>query len=240
MTLYVGTSGWAYREWKPDFYPEDVPQKRFLEHYATRLSACEINATFRRMQSPETIARWRDATPEDFRFSTKAHQGLTHAKQLSPTDEKRPLFEAFIGSVKGLGDKLGVILWQYPPYRRRDDEDLRGLLDALRGGPPFALEFRHPSWDSDDVHATIAEAGGTVCLSETEGKVPEELPHGPLAYVRLRSERYEGPARAGWLDLLRKTAEERDVYAFTKHEGIPAADPFGGIGMAVWLRNGSR
>lgn len=235
MTLLVGTSGWAYKEWKPAFYPADVPQRAFLEHYGTRLSACEINATFRRMQSETTIAKWRDSVPEGFRFSTKAHQRLTHTKQLAPTEEKRSFFDDFLTNVKGLGDKLGVVLWQYPPYRKRADDDLAGLLDFLRGGPPFALEFRDPSWDSEDVRAAIAEAGGTVCISETEGLVPESMPPGPLAYVRLRSERYTEEARRGWLDLLAKTATERDVYAFTKHEGIDPQDPYGGIGLAVWL-----
>jgi uncharacterized protein YecE (DUF72 family) len=235
MSLYVGTSGWAYREWKPDFYPPDVPQRAFLEHYGSRLGACEINATFRRMQSPETITKWRDSVPGPFRFSTKAHQGLTHTKKLAPDEDKRPFFDAFVTSVKGLDDKLGVILFQYPPYRRRDDGDLDGLLEALKGGPRFALEFRHDSWDSHEVRERIAAAGGTVCLSETVGKVPDELPPGPLAYVRLRSERYDEAARTGWLGLLQATGQERDVYAFTKHEGIPTDDPFGGIGLAVWL-----
>jgi uncharacterized protein YecE (DUF72 family) len=240
MTLFVGTSGWAYKEWKPDFYPADVPQRAFLEYYGSKLSACEINATFRRMQSPETIEKWRTTVPDGFRFSTKAHQGLTHTRQMTPSEEKRSFFDAYVTSVKGLGDKLGVILWQFPPYRKRNDDDLAGLLDALRGGPPFALEFRDDSWRSDDVYGAIASAGGTVCISETKGDVPETFPPGPIAYVRMRAERYSDEARQGWLDLLAKTATERDVYAFTKHEGIPAGDPYGGIGLAQWLVAGTR
>ena len=235
MSLFVGTSGWAYKEWKPDFYPPDIPQRSFLEFYGTKLTACEINATFRRMQSDETIAKWRDTVPETFRFSTKAHRGLTHTKQLTPSEEKREFFNAFVKSVGGLDGKLGVILWQFPPFRKRDDEDLAGLLEALRGGPRFALEFRDDSWASTDVYRAIADAGGTVCISETKGEVPAAFPPGPLAYVRMRSERYSDAARTGWLELLRATAAERDVFAFTKHEGIPAGDPFGGIGLAQWL-----
>jgi uncharacterized protein YecE (DUF72 family) len=240
MGLFIGTSGWAYKEWKPDFYPADVPQRAFLEHYGSRLGACEINATFRRMQSPETITKWRDSVPDSFRFSTKAHQGLTHTKKIAPDEEKRPFFDAFVTSVKGLNDKLGVILFQYPPYRKREDEDLSALLDVLRGGPRFALEFRDDSWASSDVYDAIGAAGGTVCISETKGEVPESFPPGPIAYVRMRAERYTDEARRGWVDLLRKTAEERDVFAFTKHEGIPAGDPFGGIGLAVWLTDETR
>lgn len=235
MALFLGTSGWAYREWKPDFYPADVPQRAFLEYYGTQLSACEINATFRKLHTDETIAKWRDSVPTGFRFSTKAHQRLTHTKGLAPEGEKKEFFDAFLKSVSGLGDRLGVVLWQYPPYRKRDDDALAGLLDALRLGPPFALEFRDPSWDEPEVQRAIADAGGTVCISETQGEVPEAFPPGPVAYVRLRSERYTDEKRRAWAELLQTTAAERDVYAFTKHEGIPAGDPFGGIGLAQWL-----
>lgn len=235
MTLFLGTSGYAYKEWKPDFYPQEVPQRAFLEFYGTQLTACEINATFRRVQSPETFHKWRDSVPEAFRFSTKAHQGLTHTKQLTPTEEKKEFFDAFVASVTELGDKLAVVLWQFPPYRKRDDDDLAGLLAALGSGPRFALEFRDPSWHTTEIFDAVAVAGGTVCISETEGKVPEAFPPGPLAYVRLRAERYSEEARHGWVDLLRETAQERDVFAFTKHEGIPAGDPYGGIGLAQWF-----
>lgn len=235
MGLYIGTSGWAYKEWKPDFYPADVPQRAFLEHYGSTLSACEINATFRKMQADTTIDKWRASVPQGFRFTTKAHRGLTHAKQLTPTEEKASFFKDFIANVSGLGDKLGAILWQYPPHRKRDDDDLDGLLAALRDGPAFALEFRDDSWVSPEVYDIVASAGGTVVVSETEGNVPPSLPPGPLAYVRLRSERYSAKARDGWLELLRSESEGRDVFAFTKHEGIPAGDPFGGVGFAVWL-----
>lgn len=236
MALFLGTSGYAYKEWKPDFYPADLPQRAFLEHYGSQLTACEINATFRRMQKPETFHKWRDSVPESFRFSTKAHMGLTHARSMVPVDEdKLSFFKAFVESVSELGDKLGVILWQYPPHRARDDDPLGALLDLLKGGPRFALEFRNETWDDAVVRDRIAEAGGTVCISETDGKVPESLPPGEIAYVRLRAERYDEDARAGWLQLLQGESRDRDVFAFTKHEGIPAGDPFGGIGMARWL-----
>lgn len=236
MALFIGTSGYAYKEWKPDFYPADLPQRAFLEHYGTQLTACEINATFRRMQKPETFHKWRDAVPDGFRFSTKAHMGLTHSKSLTPTDEEKlAFFKAFVASVKELDGKLGVILWQYPPHRKRSDEDLAGFLALMADSPRFALEFRNETWDDPEVRERIAAGGGTVCISETEGKVPDSLPPGKIAYVRLRAERYEDAARAGWLELLQREAADRDVFAFTKHEGIPAGDPYGGIGMAQWL-----
>lgn len=235
MTLYVGTSGWAYKEWKPDFYPSDLPQARFLEHYGTALTACEINATFYRLQSPETFAKWAAHTPESFRFSTKAHRRLTHGKTFAPEGEAKPFFDAFIASVNNLGPRLGVVLFQLPPYRRRDDAQLAALIEAVPEGTRCAFEFRHESWQDEDVVQNIAARGGTVCISNTDGSVPTSLPPGPLGYVRLRTERYTEDNRAAWRDLLLAESTNRDVYAFAKHEGIPAGDPYGGIGLAQWL-----
>ncbi|MGH2736295.1 MAG: DUF72 domain-containing protein [Actinomycetota bacterium] len=240
MDLYVGTSGWAYKEWKPDFYPADLPQKRFLEHYAGALGACEINATFYRLQSPEAVGRWAEVSPAGFRFSTKAHRRLTHMRAW-PVDERgRAFLDAYLKTVTALGDRLGVVLWQFPDYKRRDDEGLAGLVEILPRDLSYAFEFRDESWETPEIHDAVAALGGTVCVSNTDGTVPEELPPGPLAYVRMRTERYSPEARAGWLELLQREAQTRPVFAFVKHEGIPAADPYGGIGLARWLTAESR
>jgi uncharacterized protein YecE (DUF72 family) len=235
MTLYVGTSGWAYKEWKPGFYPEGTPQAKFLEHYSTVLSACEINATFYRLQKQETIARWGAAVPESFRFSAKAHRRLTHGRQIAPDAEQRGFLDTFLGSVAILGPRLGAVLFQFPPYRHRDDAAFGALLQALPAGTPYAFEFRHESWVAPEIYERIAGAGGTVCVSETEGVTPPSLPPGPIGYVRLRTDRYSEEARAAWRDLLLSEGAERDCFAFAKHEGIPADDPYGGIGLASWL-----
>lgn len=235
VSLHIGTSGWAYKEWKPAFYPPAIPQGRFLEHYASVLSACEINATHYRLQAPEVVERWAGATPAAFRFAVKAHRRLTHARQMAWDADGRAFLERFTRSVAPLGERLGAVLLQYPPSRRRDDDGLQAVLDALPGGMPFALEFRHESWQDAGLRDTIAARGGTICISETEGAVLDGLPPGPFAYVRLRADRYSLEARSGWLELLRREAAERPVFAFAKHEGIPAGDPFGGIGLAAWL-----
>jgi uncharacterized protein YecE (DUF72 family) len=235
MTLYIGTSGYAYKEWKPDFYPADTPQKSFLEHYARTLSACEINATFYRLQSEQTFAKWASQTPQSFRFSLKAHRGLTHGKSIAPGPESRGLLDTFVKGAAVLGPQLGVILFQFPPYRHRDDAQLESLIDALPAGVRVAFEFRHESWESPEVAAHIADRGGTVCISETKGEVPTALPAGPHAYIRLRTDRYSEEKRSAWLSLLQAEASARDVFCFAKHEGIPAGDPLGGVGLAGWL-----
>ena len=127
------------------------------------------------------------------------------------------------------------MLFQFPPFVKRDDEALGALLDAVGGNLRFACEFRDDSWDNDEIAERVAAAGGTICISETEGEVPEALPPGPLAYIRMRAPKYTAPARKRWLELLGSEGAERDVFAFAKHEGIPAGDPYGGVGLAQWL-----
>jgi uncharacterized protein YecE (DUF72 family) len=239
MSLHVGTSGWAYKEWRPAFYPDGMPQDRFLAHYSRALGACEINATHYRLQSEQAVARWADATPEGFRFAAKAHRRLTHARVLPPAGGGDEFMARFLESLTPLGTRLGAVLLQLPPARERDDAALDGLLGCLPPGMPFAVEFRHASWAEPAIAERIAAAGGTVCVSETAGAVLPALPPGPLAYVRMRADRYDEAAREGWRELLAREAEERPVYAFAKHEGVPAGDPYAGVGLAQWLMEAS-
>src|SRR5262249_53373537 len=124
--------------------------------------------------------------------------------------------------------------YQLHPERKRDDEQLARLL-ARAGPEPFAVELRDESWRADEIDRRVAEAGGTVCLTDEDARVPESLPPGPIAYVRLRSERYTRRSREAWRALLEHEARARDVYVFARHEGVKAGDPFTGVGIAQWL-----
>ena len=234
MTLYVGTSGWAYKEWKPDFYPADIPQKRFLEHYGTKLSACEINATFYRRQSDETFQNWFAAVPEDFRFAVKAHRGLSYTLDLSLHEGRRALIEGFSSSITHLGDKLGVVMAQFP-HKDPQPEAVLELIAAMPPHIPYALDFKKTVWDTSEFRTELAGRNATLCYSDWAGDPPPELPPGPIAYVRMRTERYSDEQRARWLDLLREEAGERDVYVFVKHESGAANDPHEGVALARWL-----
>jgi uncharacterized protein YecE (DUF72 family) len=246
MALYIGTSGWAYPEWKapigsngaasgPGFYPARLPSTGWLEHYSRVLSACEINVTFRTSQSDDTYARWARSAPDGFRYSIKAHRRLTHVKQIAPEGPQRDFLEEFLRSAGLLGSRLGVMLFQFPPTRKRDDAELARLLNALPDDRRFAFEFRHESWDQADVHRLIASCNGAAVLSETSGGPPLALPPGPFAYIRLRAARYSPRARKAWRLLLEEEGARRDVFVFTKHEGVAADDPYGGVGLAQWL-----
>jgi uncharacterized protein YecE (DUF72 family) len=240
VTLHIGTSGWAYPEWKPDFYPRDVTRSAFLSFYAGRLSACEINATFYKTQEREVIGRWALDVPEGFRFAIKAHRALTHGKSIAPDGFRAERLASFLETVSWFGPRRGPVLFQLPPYRKVDLDALSALLGKLPDALPVAFEFRDRSWDDPTVRRTILDAGGTICLADVGGGVPSELPAGRFAYVRMRAERYSRNKRAGWRKLLEREAATRDVYVFTKHEGVAAGDPFGGVGLAVWLRRYAR
>lgn len=236
--LRIGTSGFSYPEWKPAFYPKDIPQRRFLEHYAGVLSAVEINATFYRLQAEKTFLGWIDIVPDEFRFVVKAHRGLTHTRELPKPDYlgTEGLLDRFLESLEPLSGRLGAILVQLPPTRQRDDGGLSGLIEAAKpSGVPIAVELRHDSWRFPEIARQIADAGGTLCFADYSGEVPARLPPGPIAYVRMRADRYTEAQRAGWLELLQREAEVRPVCAFTKHEGTPADDPLTGVGLASWL-----
>jgi uncharacterized protein YecE (DUF72 family) len=233
--LYIGTSGWAYPEWRPHLYPEGMGQARFLARYASVFGACEINTTFYGLRPEPTVSTWAHSTPDRFRFTAKVHRRLTHAVRIS--DEDRLAFVGeFTASLAPLGPRLAVLLWQFPPTRARDDGFLARLLEVLPGHIPSAFEFRHDSWEVPEVEDALQAVGAVRCLAEERGEVPPTLPRGRLAYVRLRADRYGRSQRRAWLDLLNQEGARRDVFAFTKHRDAPAGDPFTGVGLARWLQ----
>ena len=198
MALHVGTSGWAYAEWRGVFYPERLPQSRFLSFYGETLGACEVNATFYRVQSAAALERWAAAVPPSFRFAVKAHRRLTYRRQLAPDPGAEAFSEEFAASLAALGEKLACVLIQVPEFIERDDAGLGQVLDLLPAELPFACEFLHPSWESPEVAASVAERGGTVCLREEEGTALDALAPGPLAYVRLKGMHYDDQAREAY------------------------------------------
>ena len=235
MSLYVGTSGWAYGEWRGSFYPDGLPQARFLEHYGRSLTACEANATFYRLQSETTLARWAGSVPDEFRFAVKAHRRVSYRRRLLPDAESAGYIEEFVESLQPLGEKLGCLLIQVPEFLERGDDALAGLLDLLPGDMRFACELQHPSWDAPEVATAVAARGGTVCVREEEGVAPAALPPGPCAYVRLKGLHYSDEARRGLLSMVGDEAHARDVFVFARHKDVPADDPHTGLGLARWL-----
>lgn len=219
--IRIGTSGFSYPEWKSGFYPPDLPQKRFLEHYASRFPAVEIDATFYRMPSAAMLEGWTGRTPPHFRFALKASRRITHQERLRLPSEA---VDYLTSVLPHLGERLGVVLFQLPPNFTCDPERLELFLATLDPDLPRAVEFRHVSWFSEQTYALLRRhRTGLVIHDAPEGTSPIEIT-GPAAYVRLRRDSYPDADRERWLERFRSwQAGGVDVYAFVKHKDNPDA-----------------
>ena len=219
--LFVGTSGWAYPTWKPDFYPAKLAQKKFLEHYATQLNTVEVNFTFRQLVKETTIQNWMEQTPAHFRFGVKAHQVITHIKRLKGTGEFLPRFLATIAPLASAG-KLGPVLFQLPPNLKADAALLRDFLTTVPHALPAAFEFRHESWFSDETWEVLKSRGVALCVAETEERTTPDVVTGPFVYYRFRKPSYTEEERRGMVARIGEhMAAGRDVFAYFKHEETP-------------------
>jgi uncharacterized protein YecE (DUF72 family) len=167
VPVLVGTSGWQYRHWRDVFYPAGVPQREWLEYYASRFATVENNGTFYRLPPRETFEQWRARIPAGFVMAVKASRYLTHVRRLrDPADPVRRMLEAFAG----LGEKLGPVLVQLPPGMKADP----GLLDeTLKGFPPdvrVAVEPRDESWWTDSIRDVLAARGAALCWADRAGR----------------------------------------------------------------------
>lgn len=219
--LFVGTSGWAYPSWKPDFYLQKLAQKKFLGHYATQLNTVEVNFTFRQLVKETTIQNWMRETPAHFVFGIKAHQVITHIKRLKGTEDFLPRFLATIEPLAVAG-KLGPVLFQLPPNLKMDAALLKDFLAVLPRTVPSAFEFRHQSWFNEETWNALKSAGAGLCVAETEERTTPDVVTGPFAYYRYRKPEYTGEERRAMVaQLARHLAEGRNVFAYFKHEETP-------------------
>ncbi len=152
MEWRIGCSGWSYKHWRGDFYPDRLPASRWFEHYARHFDTVELNASFYRLPAEKTVAGWAKNAPPAFTFAAKASRYLTHYRKLKEPEE--PL-NRFMGRMKPLGKCLGPILYQLPPNFPRNDDRLAAFLSLLPKGHVHAFEFRDHSWWTDDVFALL-------------------------------------------------------------------------------------
>jgi uncharacterized protein YecE (DUF72 family) len=225
---FIGTSGWNYDSWRADFYG-DCPPGQWLSFCAARFSAVEINATHYRLQSLQTMRRWRDATPRDFHFALKAHRYLTHNKKL-----KDPLGPIRVerDRAAGLSDKLAAVLWQLPHNFHRNLERLERFARALAvwRKPRHAIEFRHPSWFDAGVAACLRAHRIAVCQSDAADWPLWNAVTADLVYVRLHGHEqtyassYAESALRAWARKVRRwTAEGRDVHVYFDNDAYGEA-----------------
>jgi uncharacterized protein YecE (DUF72 family) len=204
--LYVGSSGFSYASWKPDFYPAGTKANEFLRVYAEWLSSVELNATFYRLPSEDQLRAWAAQTPEGFRFAVKMSRQITHFDRVDGIG-------TFCERVRALGDRLGPILVQLPPSRPRDDGLLRLFLDSLDPALRYAFEFRNDSWAGADLE-------GHALVGSLEGDAP-------FRYLRLREPPYDDASLAELAARIRPVLSAGvEVYAYFKHEDDPTAPAY--------------
>ena len=215
MNLFVGTSGYSYREWKGTFYPEDMPPKQMLRYYGERFRSVEINNTFYRMPTASVLEAWAKEVPADFKFVLKASQRITHHQRLKDADDSVSYLLKVAGALK---ERLGPLLFQLPPKLKKDAPRLREFLALLPSDRRAAFEFRHQSWFDDEVFGLLRDRRAVLCIAEAENDL--EIPFVSTAdwgYLRLRRPDYGDTELKAWVKRVREQ-NWREAFIFFKHE----------------------
>jgi uncharacterized protein YecE (DUF72 family) len=215
MKVRAGTSGYSYKEWKGNFYPEDLPASGMLAYYAKHFSTVEINNTFYRMPAAKVLLNWFEQVPAGFAFVLKASRRITHDKRLKDVDEE---VGYLVETMAALGPKRGPLLFQTPPFFRKDLPCLRDFLGLFPQGWPAALEFRHQSWFDEEVFAVLREHNAALCLADADDEL--EIPFVATAawgYLRLRRPDYSDVELGDWA---KRIAGQpwKEAFVFFKHE----------------------
>jgi uncharacterized protein YecE (DUF72 family) len=215
MKVRVGTSGYSYKEWKGSFYPKDLPAADMLRFYAEKLSTVEINNTFYRMPSEKVLSTWSDQVPDDFVFVLKVPRRITHIKRLKNAEDDVAYLLETCGT---LGKKAGPLLFQLPPFLRKDVAVLRAFLGLLSKGCRPALEFRHQSWFDDEVLGILRDHNAALCLADqdTELDIPFAVT-APWGYLRLRRPDYGVDDLRDWAKRV-QDQPWKEAFVFFKHE----------------------
>ncbi len=215
MELLVGTSGFSYPEWRGTFYPERLPAEDMLQSYAERLPTVEINNTFYRMPQPSLLEGWNAKVAGQFWFALKAPRSITHIARLKGATEATAQFMRVAGL---LGSRLGPILFQLPPFAKKDTGVLRDFLALLPSGTQAAFEFRHPSWFDDEVTTLLADKQAALVAGDPdEGEALPLIATAPFGYLRLRAPSYELSGLQSWYERVAAQPWQR-AYVYLKHE----------------------
>ena len=213
MNLYVGTSGYSYKEWKGAFYPPKLPAKQMLSFYSEHFRAVEINYTYKRLPTAAVVQAWADAVPADFQFALKAPELITHYKRLKDAGDA---LSGFLDIASKLKERLGPLLFQLPPTFKKDAPRLQAFLGLLPFERRVALEFRHPSWLTDDVFELLREHRATLCIADDLLDVPV-VATAAWGCLRLRRPDYDDATLKRWVKQMNKQ-DWQDAFVFFKHE----------------------
>jgi uncharacterized protein YecE (DUF72 family) len=228
VRLLAGTSGYAFKEWKGSFYPEDIKPDGMLSFYATRFATVEINNTFYRLPRESVLQEWASQVPDSFTFAIKASQRITHFARLKP--ESMELVYYLLKATEVLGDKLGPVLFQLPPNMQKDIDRLRTFLEFLPGGRRFAFEFRHSSWFEEDVVDALRARDAAMTIIDQDDFATPPIATASWGYVRLHRLDYDDTTLRQWADRVKEPGWS-EAYVYFKHDegvgsGPPAVDSF--------------
>lgn len=201
MTIRIGTSGWQYRHWRKNFYPETLRRADWLAHYSSVFDSVELNASFYRLPEYGDIQRWCESTPTDFQFAVKAPRTITHFKKLKNCES---LVDTLVARLAAFGERLGPVLFQLPPRWRCNPRRLNDFLASLPDDRRFAFEFRDTSWHCDEVIAMLEKHRAAFCIFDLDGESSALETPADFVYVRLHGPRssytgnYRAPALRTW------------------------------------------
>ena len=216
MTVWIGTSGYNYPEWKGHFYPAELPAAKMLPYYAARFPTVEINYTFYRMPNEKIVSGWAAQTPSPYKLTLKAPRRITHDNRLKNCGD---LVRAFCTVASSLGDKRGALLFQLPPSTKKDLPLFDAFLAELPPNTCAAFEFRHSSWFDEDVFGRLSSRNLALCVADSEKLSTPVRITADYAYFRLRDQGYTSRDIMRWSDTIkRETRECRDVFVYFKHE----------------------
>jgi uncharacterized protein YecE (DUF72 family) len=219
LRLLAGASGYSYKPWKGPFYPKDLPDAEMLGFYAERLPTVEINNTFYRLPKASVLEEWAAKTPATFRFVLKASRKITHIHRLKDVGE---MTDYLFKTADSLGPKLGPILFQLPPYLKKDLDRLRQFCDRVARERAIAFEFRDESWLEDDVLEVLRAHNAALCIADMGGETTPLVATADWGYLRLRRDDYADADLMRWADQIRAQPWS-EAYVFFKHEDEGAA-----------------
>jgi uncharacterized protein YecE (DUF72 family) len=239
VVIWIGTSGWQYRDWRDRFYPHELPQRLWLEHYAANFATVEVNNAFYRLPERRIFALWRERTPDGFRFAVKMSRYLTHVRRLN--DPAEPI-RRFFSRAKALGDRLGPVLIQLPPTLPADFPGLADVLRRFPSGAKAVVEPRHKSWFTDELRDTLEHHNAALCWADRAGRPLLPLWRtADFGYVRLHEgratprPRYGEQAMRAWVSRITAsfTDDEPVFVYFNNDRGAAAIADAAAFGQAV-------
>ena len=215
MKVLAGTSGYAFKEWKGNFYPQELKDDGMLGYYASKFPAVEINNTFYRLPRENVLRDWAAQVPETFTFALKASQRITHFARLK--EESSTLVDFLLKNTATLGNRLGPILFQLPPNMQKDVNRFRGFLGLLPNDRRYVFEFRHESWFDDEVYAAMRERDIAMCIAEQDDFSCPMVCTSTWGYLRLHKLDYTETELTDWAKRV-SGQQWNEAYVFFKHD----------------------